>query len=233
MNKKFSSLQIVTLFSLFFTIIFINTALSQNFWERTSGPGTAIVYDFIFKDNFILIGTWIGGMYKSADEDENWQHMENEFSHSSVYALKLLSNGNILAGTSSGIHISSDNGETWYYSALPDYPVSTITIDETDSIYIGSYSGDDIYRSGDNGMNWYPLNTGISGVSSISIKNLNTILVSANGRIYRSSDSGVSWAQVFATNGTHQIIDITLNTNGNFSAISDFGGTFFLSPMKA
>lgn len=228
MTNTFSSFRFVLLSSLF--IIQLNSILlSQNYWERTSGPGTAVVYDFLFKDDFILIATWIGGMYKSTDGGESWQHMENEFSHSSVYALKLLSNGNILAGTESGIHISSDNGETWFYSALPDYPVSTITIDETDSIYIGSYYEYDIYRSGDNGIHWHSLNSGIFGVRSITIKNLNTILVSTNDRIYRSTDRGISWTQVFATNLFSQAIDITFNQSGNFAAISDFAGIFYLS----
>ncbi|MCW8803360.1 MAG: T9SS type A sorting domain-containing protein [Ignavibacteriaceae bacterium] len=229
MNKRFSSLKIVTLFTFLFSSILTINSLAQNYWERTSGPGTVIVYDFLFIENLILIGTYHGGIYKTTNYGETWQQIENEFVSQSVYSLELLSNGNILAGTGSGIHISSDNGETWFYSALPDYLVSTITVDETDSIYIGSYYGNDIYRSGDNGINWYPLNSGINGVSSITIKNLNTILASASGRIYRSSDRGNSWTQVFAANSSHQIIDITLNTSGNFSAVSDFSGVFFLS----
>jgi photosystem II stability/assembly factor-like uncharacterized protein len=225
MNKNFSSFRIVVLSSLFL-ILFHSNVLPQNYWERTSGPGTVTVYDFIIENDFILIGTYHGGIYKSTDGGENWQQMNNELINKNVYALERLPNRNILAGTSEGIHISSDNGETWFYSVLPDYPVSTITIDETDSIYIGSYSGDDIYRSGDNGITWYPLNSGIDGVISITIKNLNTIIVSSSSRIYRSSDRGSSWTQVFAINGFSQSIDVTLNKSGNFAAISDL---FYLS----
>jgi len=228
MRNIFSSYRFVILPSLLFFLFYFN-AIPQKYWERTSGPGTVTVYDFIIENDFILIGTYHGGIYKSTDGGENWQQMNNELINKNVYALERLPNGNILVGTSEGIHISSDNGETWFFSALQDYAVSTITIDETDSIYIGSYSGDDIYRSGDNGMSWYPLNSGINGVSSITIKNLNTIIVSTSSRIYRSSDRGSSWTQVFNSNSFSQAIDVTLNQSGNFAAISDFGGIFYLS----
>jgi photosystem II stability/assembly factor-like uncharacterized protein len=228
MKNIFSSFRFLFLF-LTITILLTTNILPQNYWERTSGPGTVTVYDFVFKDDFILAGTWHGGMYKSTDAGETWQHIENEFSSSTVSALKLLSNGNILIGTSQGIYISSDNGETWIYSGLSNYLVSAITIDELGSIYVSSVYGEDIYRSEDNGMSWNSLNSGISWISSITIKNLNTILVSSSGGIYRSSDRGISWSQVFNTNYWHQIIDVTLNSSGNFSAVSDFSGTFFLS----
>ena len=226
MNKIFSSLKIVTLFTFLFSSILTINSLAQNYWERTSGPGTVVVYDFVFKGNLILIGTFHGGMYKSIDEGETWQQIDNEFVSQSVYSLELLSNGNILAGTGSGIHISSDNGETWFHSALPDYLVSTITIDEVGSIYVGSAYENDIYRSTDNGLNWNPLNSGVSGIRSIVTKELNLILVACNSGTYRSSDSGVTWQLVFPPD--QSINDLALNQSGNFGAISDFGH-FYLS----
>ena len=226
MEKTFFSLRIVTLFSLLLIIIFQANSLSQNYWERTSGPGTVTVYDFLFKDNFILIGTWHGGIYKSTDEGENWQHMENEFSSSTVSALKLLSNGNILVGTSKGIFISSDNGETWIYSGLSDYLVSTITIDEVGSIYVGSVYGEDIYRSDDSGVSWTPLNTGLMGISSIVIQDTEIILVSSANGINRSSDRGETWNRVLSPEKL--ITDLAMNTNGKFSAVSE-RGTFYIS----
>lgn len=228
MYSNFFSSQIVALFSILFTITFLDSALSQNYWERTSGPGTVLVYDFLFKDDFILLGSWHGGIYKSTDGGATWQQIENEFVGKSVYSLELLSNGNILAGTADGIHISSDNGETWFHSALTDYLVSTITIDESGSIYVGSVYENDIYRSTDNGISWNPLNSGITSVRAIQIKESNKILVAAGGNIFRSSDSGNSWAKVFPVTYTTTINDLALNQSGNFSAISDFG-VFFLS----
>ena len=224
MKKNFSSYKIVIL-PLLFLILFYSNIIPQNYWEQTSGPGTVTVSDFLFKDNFILIGTWHGGMYKSTDEGETWEHLENEFSFSTVAALKLISNGEILAGTSEGLYISSDNGETWFYSGLSDYLVSTIVIDELGSIYVGSVYGEDIYRSEDNGINWTPLNSGLFAVSSIAIKDSDIILVSTNG-INRTSDRGVTWTQVLSPE--KQITDLAINADGKFSAISNWG-PFYLS----
>lgn len=228
MNKIFSSLKIVTLFTFLFSLILTINSLAQNYWERTSGPGTVVVYDFVFKDDFILIGSFHGGMYKSTNEGETWQHLENEFSSSSVYALELLSNGNILAGTGGGIHISSDNGESWFYSALPDYLVSTITVDESGSIYVGSIYGNNVYRSVDNGITWDTLNSEIVSVRDIQVIGSDKILVAAGGNIFRSSDSGISWTKVFQVTDINIINSLTLNKSGNISAISDYGN-FFLS----
>ena len=224
MRIIFSSYRFVVLPTLLFFLFYFN-AFPQNYWERTSGPGTVTVYDFLFKDDFILIGTWHGGMYKSTNEGETWEHLENEFSSSTVSALELLSNGEILAGTSEGLYISSDNGETWFYSGFSDYLVSTIVIDELGSIYVGSVYGEDIYRSDDNGNSWTPLNSGLFAVSSIAIKDSDIILVSTNG-INRTSDRGETWNQVLSPE--KQITDLAINADGKFSAISNWG-PFYLS----
>ena len=172
----------------FFRLVIFSTLLlisfsykflySQNYWERTSGPGTVTVYDFVFKDNLILCGTYLGGMYKSTDGGDTWQHIENEFSSNSVYALELLSDGNILAGTGSGIHLSSDNGESWFHSSLVDEIITTFKIDGAGTIYACSFYSSNVFRSTDNGLNWVEIdfigNGG--GLGDIEVKNLNTIL---------------------------------------------------------
>ena len=225
MRIIFSSYRFVVLPTLLFFLFYFN-AFPQNYWERTSGPGTVTVYDFIIENEFILIGTWHGGMYKSTNEGKTWEHLENEFSSSTVSALKLLSNGNILAGTGEGLYISSDNGETWFYSGFSDYLVSTIVIDELGSIYVGSVYGEDIYRSDDNGISWTPLNSGLMGISSIVIKDTQIILVSSSNGTYRSSDKGENWIQVLSPEKL--ITDLAINTNGKFSAVSE-RETFYIS----
>lgn len=226
MKNIFSSNPIVILTSILLCCFQSNSSFAQNYWERTPGPGTVIVYDFIFKDDFVLIGTWLGGMYKSTDAGETWNHLENEFSNKSVYSLELLPNGNILAGSGNGIHFSSDNGETWTQSSLTDFLVSTITLDDAGSIYVGSVYENNIYRSNDYGVNWTALNSDIWGIRSIVTKDINLIVVASDAGIYRSSDTGATWQNVLPPN--QSINDLTLIHNGNFAAISNFGD-FYIS----
>ena len=84
--------------------------------------GTVTVYDFVFKENLILCGTFLGGIYKSIDGGDTWQHIENEFSSKSIRSLEILSNGNIIAGTGSGIHLRGRSClcASWYFRIWRD-----------------------------------------------------------------------------------------------------------------
>jgi photosystem II stability/assembly factor-like uncharacterized protein len=227
MNSGKSFIHFFILITILFIFFSYSKLQSQNFWERTSGPGTVTVYDFLFKENSVYIGTYHGGMFKSTNGGDTWQQIENEFTEKSVYTLELLSNGNILAGTGSGIHLSSDNGESWFHSSLDDNLITTFDIDAVGTIYAGSLYSSTVFRSIDNGLNWAAINftENGGGVGDIEVKNVNTILI-ASGWIYKSSDYGETWDTVFT--GAIDIIDLALNSLGEFYAIS-LTGAFYTS----
>lgn len=66
----------------------------------------------------------------------------------------------IIVGTESGIYFSTDNGQTWSFSGLQDYAVSSIVIAGR-TVFVGSNKG--VFRS-DNMQSWLSLNNGLSNI---------------------------------------------------------------------
>lgn len=122
---------------------------------------------------------------------------------------------------SGGFWRSKDYGQSWQNlsSGLSRLGISSIAIDPTnpDLMYIGTGDRDGAHAPGfgvwysiDGGQTWQPRNTGMGNrtVNEVLIDptNSNTIIVSTdgssynNGRIYRTVNGGVSWAQVYNGN---------------------------------
>lgn len=123
---------------------------------------------------------------------------------------------NIIAGTTSGIFLSSDNGKTWtpvgsssisnYY--LTGFPVSFLAPAPDSSggtyLYAGfggfGYGGGDIYRSDNDGSAWTfsGIGTGDSPTAfAVDTAGHGTILFAGTSQgVYISTDYGSNWAQV-------------------------------------
>jgi len=101
-----------------------------------------------------------------------------------------------------------------------------LAADASDNIYAGTY-GSGLFRSTDNGANWAP--TGLTNIYAwcTGISTNGNIFVSAGNSIYRSSDNGNTWTQL--ANNLSDIIDISINNNGDIYAASFGGGVYFSS----
>ena len=77
------------------------------------------------------------------------------------WIFSLAANGSyIYAGTgSSGIYISSNNGNNWYQSSLNNQQINSIVVDGL-NIFAGTYNG--VFVSNDNGSSWVLRNEGLN-----------------------------------------------------------------------
>lgn len=180
---------------------------------------------------------------KSTDGGATWNTYNVSYSTESYsYAFQPLTH-KILAGTSSGLFVSSDNGATWVRTSYVN--AESIIVDKHNSAIIymasslSSYHG--IYKSTDNGDTWTQLvsadlpSNGYN-VRSIAIDpdNSATIYAAAYSHgqgLYKSTNSGTNWTKVSSGNGAAYIVALTPSARvftsidylGVFS--SDNGGT--------
>lgn len=130
-----------------------------------SNPNTELVSSFtetsedLFAGTTDYMGNGNGGVYRSLDQGDNWEHIGLEYH----FISSLLSNSNdeIFAGSRghynqgiAGVYRSSDNGETWD-TLTNDFCVSSLALDSEERIFAGCtwYSGP-VHFSEDNGQSW-------------------------------------------------------------------------------
>jgi photosystem II stability/assembly factor-like uncharacterized protein len=113
-----------------------------------------------------------GGVYlyepATAQSDSKWKSINQGLTNFDVRCLVANSNGDLFAGTASGIFRSQDKGETWtaINSGLNNTNVQTILITEKQEILAGT-AADGVYLSTDNGGSWSSI--GIGQVQSETI----------------------------------------------------------------
>jgi len=139
------------------------------------------------------------GRYKSEDGGYIW-NITATFPPHEMTAMAVQNGGEtILAGTVSGLFISTDGGKTWMErnnglaSTLVD-----LTVDPTDSstfyaqLIVDQWLSDIVYRSTDGGQNWNPLQRG-HGLAIDGNGGIYQVIGTNGNNIRYSNDKGETW----------------------------------------
>jgi lysophospholipase L1-like esterase len=182
-------------------------AQSSASWTRLASLSEPNIASLAVSGSTVFAGAYafggslgLGGVYRSPDGGVTWNRVG--LAGYGVVALAI-SDSAVFAGTDTsgpkphGIYRSQDNGNTWSHVG-PDIGISSLEVSGT-TILAGTSSG--LYRSADGGGMWTQV--GMVGLTVWDISaSGSTILVSAgsysdaNG-IFRSTDDGISWSNVF------------------------------------
>jgi len=137
-----------------------------------------------------------------------------------------------------GFWKSTDNGATWVKSitGMTRLGVSTIAVDpiNPDTIFIGTGDRDGgdapgygVWKSMDGGATWAASNTGMGNRTVYEViidpSDRTKMIAATNGRIYRSTDSGLNWSQQYS--GGENFKDIAFkpgDPNIIYAASNDF-----------
>lgn len=97
-----------------------------------------------------------------------------------------------------GLYSSSDNGITWSTSFKG---VASLTINSliTHKSYIfASTQSQGLFRSNDSGTVWESANAGITNATDLKkILAVDTLLFTANNKLYKSNDDGITWSMIY------------------------------------
>ena len=185
--------KIITLIAIF-VLVFINTILSADFWEKLQTPEGGVISRLLIDDSGNIYASWgrnristvnytcRGEIYKSTDQGDNWFILDSNSNHGTIYDLTLLKNEVYI--------VTVDNNLFHYNSLLNKW------------IYIQNTSGGFEIRSYENSL--YINN----GYKIISVKNPNT----DSSKTEINYDSHSNSASDF-------IYHFDINVKGNISVI--------------
>ena len=80
-------------------------------WQQTSGPETGAVLCYTSSTSFLYCGTYGAGVFRSADNGVNWVPVNNGMGSAYISGIAY-NNGYLIAGTSNGVYVSTDEGNS-------------------------------------------------------------------------------------------------------------------------
>lgn len=182
-----------------------------------------------------IVGGYIGGMHKSADDGVTWEQVLSVPARQTEMDIAINDSGHIFI-TGSSIWRSTDNALTWEDIGSgyigPGVGVTSIAINDSGHIFVGCTqeyaSNSGILKSTDNGETWIQVKMGIR------IGDHHNIVINSDGHIFagsygwgvwKSTDNGVNWIQ-YNTGLQHLYICSMHISNGVLYAGTEGGGIY-------
>lgn len=199
-----------------FTGIFstLHAGISNADWVQTNGPKGGSISSLVAVPETGATHLYAGAfrVWSTVDGGASWTHHTNGLTDPSAFSLIAVANGSgghdIFAGTNAGVFRSTDSGASWnaINNGLTNLSIQALASGPNGSggtnLYAGagSFTGS-AFRSTDNGASWHPIQTGLpSGhnVNELFTTSAGTVLAGTSNGVYRSTNFGGSWTQVFA-----------------------------------
>ena len=166
------------------------------------------------KNNDVWCSFFWGSLFKSSNGGINWLENSVGLSANIIYSILKTSNGNILAGTSAGMHISTDNGINWQRVSIDFKEIRAFSEKSLGELFA---FGHNVYKSTDHGMSWHINNYLEHTYVFASLCNINGDIYFSNDQgIYKSTNGGLSWPLSFYTSGG--AYNLAKNSSGNIFA---------------
>jgi photosystem II stability/assembly factor-like uncharacterized protein len=202
--------------------VFQITSNEQEWSNRGSNVGGIIALSPDYNsDRTIFAASWNEYyVHKSTDGGISWLRIDNGLPFTASWDMAISPNytidHNLFIAGNSGIHKSTDAGISWIPSSdgLPDPAINKIEISPdyvNDQTLFAGGNNRGVFKSTNSGTSWaaakqgLPLTPGYSGpsISALAISpdfsSDHTLFTSVRGQgIYRSSDAGANWVQIFA-----------------------------------
>ncbi|MGA7159714.1 MAG: T9SS type A sorting domain-containing protein [Bacteroidota bacterium] len=144
-------------------------------------------------DSTVLVG-WNGGVIRSTDDGRSWIQGSSWIGTSNTFCF-VGDSSRMYAGTTTGVHLSTDKGVTWtpINNGLPGNQVVSIAVEGTTLFAATTNNG--VYRSIDSGTSWNWASSGmiLTSVTSITGNGPNIYAVMSYNSLYSSTDNGASW----------------------------------------
>jgi len=145
--------------------------------------------------------TFDGGLYKTTDAGDHWQHTgaSPPLPRITAIAIESINTQVVYAGSQHGFVLGSrDGGATWVSHAVAESAITALAIGwaQPERIYAGT-EGQGLFRSDDAGLNWWQASDEIGfAIQRILIPRGGPqarVFVSSERGVFRSEDAGQTW----------------------------------------
>jgi photosystem II stability/assembly factor-like uncharacterized protein len=202
-------------------------------------PSALRVHSFIVSPNgFIFAAADVAGsddnnVMISKDNGKSWGIVET-VKDRYITSFAINTSGNILAGGSNVIHVSSDTGKTWKKFTIDknltkdtNILVDALSTGPNENIF-AHLTGYGMYTSSDNGVTWTSSNKGLHGATVYSL------ISSPHHNQFAATDSGVfklnlgaqAWISYSKGIEENKILSLSINSEGLLFAGTDKSGVF-------
>jgi photosystem II stability/assembly factor-like uncharacterized protein len=166
-----------------------------------SGPTLDVIWSMAANSKGFIFagGDDSGRVYRSSDAGITWALVHINPSSGQVFELTSHPNDNLYAGiVNEGVLISTDNGETWKHTSVPDSTVESVCVNSSGQIFAGTLSSG-IFRSTDNGSTWTQANNGLTNnwVWQLACNSLDQLFAGTiGGGVFKSTNEGNDWIPI-------------------------------------
>jgi len=168
-------------------------------WENiTPDNSFPITYEILISENNTLyLGTWGGGIYRSSNDGDSFEQVNDGLSYNYPIELEQQSNGRIFAGQYwiGGLDYTENEGEYWYPTTFNNW-INGLGVDNNDGIFASIDGG--VYYSLDDGFSWELRNEGISAPAMqnrmcYAFTENNIAFVGTAEGIFVTENNGILW----------------------------------------
>jgi len=149
----------------------------------------------------LIYGVYRGQLQRSNDEGENWEIIPATPPNIITLSTSPTAADTIYAGTADGLYISKNQGQNWTKLEGISEAVTSLAIHPVNGEELLAYTqGQGLLQSRDAGANWVRLG-GYDGATVMHLaydpsKPEMVYLIDRNLEIYRTTDSGKTWAEI-------------------------------------
>ncbi|PKP46367.1 MAG: hypothetical protein CVT94_15035, partial [Bacteroidetes bacterium HGW-Bacteroidetes-11] len=222
-------------FIFIFTLTFFSLSVfSQDFWEQINNPGAQIYDITVDPQGRIYLATSninTGGVYRSDDNGETWQHKSNGIPYPYTRAIAFYRDSTLFTSLFSKLYRTYDLGENWQlvYEHFPEATSFDVIRCGFDSIILaGGENSRGMLRSVDNGETWenvlnlsnpdhYEHVEDICfgpGNSIYACTSYTNVWSDEQPKVYRSDDFGKTWIPFFSLATPSAYYSLEIDNNG-------------------
>jgi photosystem II stability/assembly factor-like uncharacterized protein len=207
--------------------IYKSEYLNENWEFYNNGINTLIKIEClaVTKNGDVFAGSQKNGIYFTTDNGANWEVRNNGNTDGAISKIRIDSKGNIFSLSNYGnIFKSSNNGINWTKLNLEksnlNFSIRDLAINSNDLLIalIHHYDNgqrDSMLISNDGGINWKRINLPVNYVYAGVFDNKDNLFIAADSLILRTSNNGISWEEVFKSNGYIGVFSFFVSKNND------------------
>ena len=200
-------------------------------WTDTNSGSSAVDFDANLQGANGISQFAVGpltGVHKSTDDGLTWVDSNNDIGDIEVNSVIVVSNGsggtNVIAGTYSGIFISTSDGASWL-GVEPTFMPLDYVVTPNGDIFGGGFNGVSVSTNHGHSWTFLGLAPGVVQAMAATANGANLFAAGDPFGVYRSTDHGVTWHLV--NNGLSDLrIFALVSPDGTHLFAAGLGGVF-------